>query len=106
MTRPTRSQPTIDAEIIREKAEALGRAGERLERALAETSDLARRLDAAKDSADYRRLLAEYRAARTRAVEARMFLVIQREAIGLRQHRMVDQQFPEPPARTPACESS
>jgi hypothetical protein len=26
--------------------------------------------------------------------------VIQREALGLRHHRIVDQQFPEPPRRT------
>ena len=29
--------------------------------------------------------------------EARRILIIQREAIGLRNHRLVDQQFPEPP---------
>jgi hypothetical protein len=38
-----------------------------------------------------------YRQARTRALEARRVLIIQREAIGLRNHRLVDQQFPEPP---------
>ena len=38
-----------------------------------------------------------YRQARTRALEARRILIIQREAIGLRNHRLVDQQFPEPP---------
>jgi len=30
--------------------------------------------------------------------EARRTLIIQREAIGLCNHRRVDQQFPEPPA--------
>jgi hypothetical protein len=40
---------------------------------------------------------ASYRHARTRALEARRILIIQREAIGLRNHRLVDQQFPEPP---------
>jgi hypothetical protein len=35
-----------------------------------------------------------------RAVHARLALVIQREALGLRQHRIVDQQFPEPPRRS------
>jgi hypothetical protein len=34
---------------------------------------------------------------RARALEARRTLIIQREAIGLRSHRIVDQQFPEPP---------
>jgi len=35
MIRPPHGQPGIDAEIVREKAEALGRAGERGEPALA-----------------------------------------------------------------------
>jgi hypothetical protein len=29
-----------------------------------------------------------------------MMLLVQREAIGLRHHRVVDQQFPEPPRRS------
>ena len=40
---------------------------------------------------------ARYRQARSRALDARHTLIIQREAIGLRNHRIVDQQFPEPP---------
>jgi hypothetical protein len=39
---------------------------------------------------------AAYRAARERARTARLHLLIQREAVGLRNHRVVDQQFPEP----------
>jgi len=80
-------------EIRAEKAAALGRAGERLEAALAELHALARRLaDAPGDD----ELRAAYRAARGRAHTARLYLLIQREAVGLRSHRMVDQQFPEP----------
>ena len=45
------------------------------------------------------RLLGEYETARVRAHHARLALLIQREAIGLRHHRIVDQQFPEPPRR-------
>jgi hypothetical protein len=41
--------------------------------------------------------LADYREARARALDARHTLIIQREAIGLRNHRILDQQFPEPP---------
>jgi hypothetical protein len=44
-------------------------------------------------------LLREYEAARRRAAFARLMLVIQREAIGLRHHRDVDRQFPQPPRR-------
>ena len=86
-----------EQEIRAEKAATLGRAGERLEAALAAASEIRRALDAAADPAARRRLRAEYDAARRRALDARRILVIQREAIGLRNHRLVDHQFPEPP---------
>ncbi len=88
----------LESEIAREKAATLGRAGERLEAALQEAWALLDRLDRA--PADERAdLLAAYRQARDRAAHARLALIIQREAIGLRHHRIVDQQFPEPPRR-------
>jgi hypothetical protein len=89
----------IDEEIRREKAAALGRAGERLEEALQETEDLGRRLDGAVDPSVRRELIDAYEAARQRAQAARYALVIQREAIGLRNHRDVERLFPEPPRR-------
>lgn len=89
----------IDEEIRREKAAALGRAGERLDEALRETEDLGRRLDAAGDESVRRELADAYEAARQRAQAARYALVIQREAIGLRHHRDVERLFPEPPRR-------
>lgn len=92
----------INAEIAQEKAAALGRAGERLEAALAHVTSLGRRLDAGGDPAEQAHLLGEYETARVRALHARLALVIQREALGLRHHRIVDQQFPEPPRRTAA----
>ena len=57
------------------------------------------RLDDAADPEEEARLLGEYATARARALHARLALLIQREAVGLRQHRIVDQQFPEPPRR-------
>jgi hypothetical protein len=39
-----------------------------------------------------------YEQARARALDARLTLLIQREALGLRRHAVVDQQFPEPPS--------
>lgn len=75
-----------EKEIVAEKAATLGRAGERLETALrlaAELHDALREAPAGES--------------RERALEARRILIIQREAIGLRNHRLVDQQFPEPP---------
>ena len=82
MTRTREAHERIKAEITREKAAALGR-----------------RLDAAADPEEGARLLGEYEDARARALHARLALVIQREANGLRQHRVADQQFPEPPRR-------
>jgi len=98
MTRPHETHRRINAEIAQEKAAALGRAGERLETALAHVAAVGRRLDAAPDGDAEARLLGEYETARVRAHHARLALLIQREAVGLRHHRIVDQ-FPEPPRR-------
>jgi hypothetical protein len=91
----------IEDEIRREKAASLGRAGERLDEAIRETEGIGRELDAARVPADRARLHAAYEQARARAKAARYALLIQREAIGLRNHRVVDQLFPEPPRRHP-----
>jgi hypothetical protein len=90
-----------EREIAAEKAAALGRAGERLEHALAEVTALGARLDAASGPEDQARIQGEYDLAWERAAAARLALLIQREALGLRHHRLVDQQFPEPPRRRP-----
>ena len=99
MTGLSETHRRINAEIAQEKAVALGRAGERLEAALAHVVTVGCRLDAATDPVEEARLLGEYETARARALHARLALLIQREALGLRHHRMVDQQFPEPPRR-------
>ena len=102
MSRLHDSHRRINAELAQERAAALGRAGERLEAALAHATELGRRLAAATSVEDQARLLGEYERARLRAVHARTALLIQREALGLRHHRIVDRQFPEPPKRTAA----
>ena len=86
----------IRREILAEKAATLGRAGERLEAALAAAADIHRAVAEASGEARAR-LAADYEAARKKALNARRMLVIQREAIGLRNHRVVDQRYPEPP---------
>ena len=86
-----------EKEILAEKAATLGRAGERLETLLRLCAELREDLGGAPEIAR-EAALARYRDARRRALEARHTLIIQREAIGLRNHRLVDQQFPEPPA--------
>lgn len=87
----------VEREIAGEKAATLGRAGERLEQALSAARRAAARVLAAEDAVERERLIAEYVSARARAQDARMILLIQREALGLRRHTTVDQQFPEPP---------
>ena len=99
MTRLHETHRRINAQIAQEKAAALGRAGEWLEAALADVAAAGARLDDAADPEEEARLLGEYETARARALHARLALLIQREAVGLRQHRIVDQQFPEPPRR-------
>jgi len=86
-----------EKEIVAEKAATLGRAGERLEAALGLAARLHDALREAPEGEARERTRASYRQARTRALEARRILIIQREAIGLRNHRLVDQQFLEPP---------
>ena len=99
MNRTKEAHERIKAEIAHEKAAALGRAGERLEAALESVTALGRRLDTPGHPDERARLLGDYEAARVRALHARLALVIQREALGLRTHRVVDQRFPEPPRR-------
>ena len=102
MSRLQETHRRINAELSQEKAAALGRAGERLEAALSHAAKLSRRLDATANLEEQERLLGEYESARLRALHARLALLIQREALGLRQHKIVDQKFPEPPRRTAA----
>jgi len=90
----------LEQEIVREKAAALGRAGERLEAALADAEALGQALEAEREAERRAELLQHYERARQRALMARTMLLIQREAIGLRYHRDVDRQFPEPPRRS------
>lgn len=101
MTRAREGFRRVEEEIAGEKAAALGRAGERLEAALRRAAALARALDGADDPVSRAQLGEEYDAACREAEQARLTLLIQREAVGLRQHRVVDQQFPAPLRRRP-----
>jgi hypothetical protein len=97
--RTAETHERIKEEIVREKAAALGRAGERLEAALAEVAAAGRAWHAAVHAAERARLGGEYDRAWRAADAARLALLIQREAVGLRDQRVVDQQFPRPPRR-------
>jgi hypothetical protein len=97
VTRSGEGLRRVEREIVGEKAAALGRAGERLDAALAQLSAVTQALAGCEDETRLAELRGEYRTARERARTARLHLLIQREAVGLRSHRVVDQQFPEPP---------
>jgi hypothetical protein len=98
MSRRVETFRRIQAEIAGEKAAALGRAGERLEAAMREVAAWAQRVRDATASAERAGLAPAYEQARARALEARLALLIQREALGMRRHAVVDQQYPEPPS--------
>jgi hypothetical protein len=98
--RAAESHARTEREIVQEKAATLGRAGERLEAALATLAELAGAWRAAADNGPARaQLAAEYERAWRAAETARLTLLIQREAVGLRHHRDVDAQFPRPRRR-------
>jgi hypothetical protein len=96
MTGRCETHRRIESEIALEKAAALGRAGERLEEALAALDAVGRAFETAGDEARRADVRTAYREARARVRTARLHLVIQREALGLRSHRVIDQQYPEP----------
>jgi hypothetical protein len=99
----------IEAEIQKERAEALGRAGERLEEAMHVLQAIRQGLEEIGNpctgsgdlevggGAQGDARMARYRACHARVLELRHFLIIQREAIGLRRHEDVDRQYPMPP---------
>lgn len=93
----------IERELREAKAEALGRVGEQLDAALARLAALARELEAlgpAPAHAQQReQLLLEWDRLRAEASRLRRHLIIQREAIGFRSHRLVDERYPLPPPR-------
>ena len=97
--RSAEAHARIVAEIVREKAATLGRAGERLEATLAAVAEIARAWRAADDAPARAPLAAAYERAWHAAETARQRLLIQREAVGLRHHRDMDVQFPRPPRR-------
>lgn len=98
----------IEAEILREKAEALGRAGLRLEEALDALEKMRETIDGIKlrlrhcmgsteEMASlreaYSTLTVHVTILRERAYQAYQFLIIHREAVGLRNHLEVERHY-------------
>jgi|SRR5215216_2989458 len=98
-TRSERAFAAVQQELDGERAAVLGRTGRSLDDALAACRAIARCLDAATDDRTRAELLAEYRSARARSEQWRWRLHVQREALGLTEHRWVDRIHPVPPVR-------
>jgi hypothetical protein len=102
----------LDAEFLQEIAEALGNAGERLDRAIGRVEASARRVGDLRQElvaasapeereAVRRELRAElqrHEALRHEALEQYHWFLVHREAVGLRNHRIVAQQYRVPEA--------
>ena len=100
---------TVESEIRKEKAEALGRAGELLERALRELQAMRQEIlgllviaersfrdGEARGPAEVEQKFSEYARLREHAAALRQALIIQREAVGPWRHENVDRQYPLP----------
>ncbi len=102
---------TVDREIRQAQAEALGRAGERLQGILDQLTSLDRRLDARLDAEAPRRggqapekplpdlEIVTRNRLRDEALRVRHQLIIQREALGFARHTPVEQCYPVPGRR-------
>ncbi len=102
----------LEAEFLQEIAEALGNAGERLEQALALVEESAKRVgelhamlvrELAEEGRDglvgcLRQEIALYNDRRGKALEQYRWLIIHREAVGFRNHKLVAEQYKIPPA--------
>ena len=94
MAHPGTAHEGVKRELAAERASALARAGERLEAALRELSEAEAALGAL-PSARARALRDE---ALAHAAERLWYLVIHREALGLRDHRILDEVWRIPAA--------
>jgi hypothetical protein len=100
---------TVESEIRKEKAEALGRAGERLEPALQEVKTFRQEIfdlvaggpeaflnEQGRFQVEIEQKLTEYARLCEQTRQLRHSLIIQREAVGLWRHDDVDRQYPLP----------
>ena len=88
----------IEAELMHERANALGLTGEALERKIAEILVLAARVISSGDDGEQRtRALRDHRRAREQAHELKWKLIVQREALGMTEHGPVDTLYVIPP---------
>jgi hypothetical protein len=86
----------IEVQLRQEKASALRRVGDKLEKLIAELTRLERELTAASGPGRAKKV-AEYQQMRADAEHQRWCLVVQREALGLWNHQEVDLMYRIPP---------
>jgi len=91
------AQEQLEREIIREMAEALGRAGDKVDLALLRLELAGKALARATDPAERARLGARFNALRVEAITARHELRIHREAVGIRRNDALEREYPIPP---------
>ena len=89
----------LELELVEEKAAALTRIARKLERHIAETERLGGELAEMAAGAERDLTLAAYRASRRQAELHYWYLLVQREALGLRDHSRLDEFYVIPPAR-------
>ena len=89
----------VEAELTEERASALGRAGRKLEEQFDRCRHLAGLIDSDAHDMGSDQLLTEYRRAVEEFEHYRWRLCVQREALGLYDHRWVDRVFPRPERR-------
>jgi hypothetical protein len=85
-------------ELNEERAAALRRISRTLESLIAQLHACRERIAQASDT-DREREVAAYQELRVQAVKYRWYLEVQREALGLRHHRILDEFYAIPPAR-------
>lgn len=94
MTSPgaERFHAAVEAELDEERSSVLARVGRRLEQARARSEALGSELD--RSAVPDPEVLAEHRRAHAEAARWRWVLCVQRESIGLYDHRWVDATYP------------
>ena len=94
-----------ELDIMKEKAEALGRVGGRLDESLRKITILEQRITMlereGKGARELNGLIREFNEVRQRAREYLHYLIIQREAIGFRRHANVRGMYQLPPKKRP-----
>jgi hypothetical protein len=88
-----------DIELIKEAAGALARSGERLEKALRQLRSAEELLELGSNTrtpSSREERIEQYKIAWSRAEKARYLYIVQREAIGFRNHKFADHLYPLP----------